>query len=89
MKLWILTQNKEKLVECDRYVGYFYDEEEDKHGVSTYMFDLGVYESKERALEIVADIKRFIIDMMNIEYRLKDDAPFGIYRPNVYEMPEK
>lgn len=89
MKLWILTQDKERLVVCDNYIGYFYDDEEDKHSISTYMFELGVYESKERALEIVADIKRFIIDMMNIEYMSKDDVPFGMYRPNIYEMPEK
>ena len=48
---------------------------------------LGVYKSKERALEVLDEIQRLIEDLKYMEYAI-DKNKFCGYRSNVYKMPE-
>lgn len=79
MELWIRSQDKEKLMLIDyvKYIGYFYDEEEQEHCIGTYMFVLGTYKTKERALEVLDEIQKYIL------------LPNPDGSAYVYQMPEK
>lgn len=97
--MWIRSQNKECLVKLDDFVHYFYDDKEDEHGIGSHMVTLGVYESKERALEVLNMIEDVLIARRMIDIYGNDSALFnGISKENimktfnttaVYEMPEK
>lgn len=97
--MWIRSQNKECLVKLDDYIHYFYDDKENEHGIGSHMVTLGVYESKERALEVLNAIEDVLIARRMIDIYGNDSALFnGISKENimktfnttaVYEMPEK
>lgn len=97
--MWIRSQNKECLVKLDDFVHYFYDDKENEHGIGSHMVTLGVYESKERALEVLNMIEDTLIARRMIDIYGNDSALFnGISKENimktfnttaVYEMPEK
>ena len=65
--MWIRSQNKECLIKLDDFVNYFYDDIENEHGIGSHMFTLGVYESKERALEVLDEIQSLL--QPTIEYK--------------------
>ena len=97
--MWIRSQNKECLVKLDDYIHYFYDDRENEHGIGSHMITLGVYESKERALEVLNAIENVLIARRMIDIYGNNSALFnGISGENikktfnttaVYEMPEK
>lgn len=97
--MWIRSQNKECLVKLDDYIHYFYDDRENEHGIGSHMVTLGVYESKERALEVLNAIEDVLIARRMIDIYGNNSALFkGISGDNikktfnttaVYEMPEK
>ena len=97
--MWIRSQNKECLIKLDDFVHYFYDDKENEHGIGSHMFTLGVYESKERALEVLGMIEDTWIARRMIDIYGNDSALFnGISKENimktfnttaVYDMPEK
>lgn len=97
--MWIRSQNKECLVKLDDYIHYFYDDRENEHGIGSHMVTLGVYESKERALEVLNAIEDVLIARRMIDIYGNNSALFnGISGENikktfnttaVYEMPEK
>lgn len=97
--MWIRSQNKECLVKLDDYIHYFYDDRENEHGIGSHMVTLGVYESKERALEVLGMIEDALIARRMIDIYGNNSALFkGINGDNikktfnttaVYEMPEK
>ena len=97
--MWIRSQNKECLIKLDDYINYFYDDEENEHGIGSHMFTLGVYESKERALEVLNMIEDTLIARRMIDIYGNNSALFsGISGENikktfkitaVFEMPEK
>lgn len=97
--MWIRSQNKECLVKLDDYIHYFYDDRENEHGIGSHMVTLGVYESKERALEVLGMIEDALIARRMIDIYGNNSALFkGISGDNikktfnttaVYEMPEK
>lgn len=97
--MWIRSQNKECLVKLDDYIHYFYDDRENEHGIGSHMVTLGVYESKERALEVLNMIEDALIARRMIDIYGNNSALFkGISGDNikktfnttaVYEMPEK
>lgn len=97
--MWIRSQNKECLVKLDDYIHYFYDDKENEHGIGSHMITLGVYESKERALEVLNMIEDALIARRMIDIYGNNSALFkGISGDNikktfnttaVYEMPEK
>ena len=89
MDLWIRSQDRKKLMKVDEV-----KIETVKDGntfIYTHATDLGTYETKERALEVLDDIQNKIIKGTFAEIRnglneLKDIKPNPIY---VYEMPLK
>lgn len=97
--MWIRSQNKECLIKLDDFVHYFYDDRENEHGIGSHMVTLGVYESKERALEVLNMIEDVLIARRMIDIYGNDSALFnGISGDNikktfnttaVFEMPEK
>ena len=97
--MWIRSQNKECLVKLDDFVHYFYDDRENEHGIGSHMVTLGVYESKERALEVLNAIEDVLIARRMIDIYGNDSALFnGISKENimktfnttaVFDMPEK
>ena len=97
--MWIRSQNKECLIKLDDFVHYFYDNKENEHGIGSHMVTLGVYESKERALEVLNMIEDTLIARRMIDIYGNNSALFnGISGENikktfnitaVFEMPEK
>lgn len=97
--MWIRSQNKECLIKLDDFVHYFYDDKENEHGIGSHMITLGVYESKERALEVLNMIEDTLIARRMIDIYGNNSALFnGISGENikktfntttVFEMPEK
>lgn len=84
MELWIRTQNKELLLKIDR-IGI--EEFDDGYGIVTYErigtkneFGLGLYNTKERALEVLNEIQNYICP--NGSMNLYDGT-------RVYEMPKE
>ena len=97
--MWIRSQNKECLIKLDDFVHYFYDDRENEHGIGSHMITLGIYESKERALEVMGMIEDVLIARRMIDIYGNNSALFnGIGKENimktfnttaVFEMPEK
>lgn len=97
--MWIRSQNKECLIKLDDYVHYFYDDRENEHGIGSHMFTLGVYESKERCLEILEDIEdtliaRYRMDLCNNASSIfrgygQEEIKKTIRKITIFEMPEK
>lgn len=97
--MWIRSQNKECLIKLDDFVHYFYDDRENEHGIGSHMITLGIYESKERALEVLNMIEDVLIARRMIDIYGNNSALFnGISGENikktfnttaVFEMPEK
>lgn len=97
--MWIRSQNKECLIKLDDFVHYFYDDRENEHGIGSHMVTLGIYESKERALEVLGMIEDVLIVRRMIDIYGNNSALFnGISKENimktfntttVFEMPEK
>lgn len=79
MKLWIRSQNKEVLAKVsDLYVvtGVECENLEDGYDIENRDFRFGRYRTKERALEVLDEIEKYINSdvMMNLD---------------VYEMPKE
>ena len=89
MELWIRSQDKESLVQCNNYINYFYDDIENEHVIGSHGYTLGVYETKERAIEVLDEIQDELIssDFMPIEKNEEVVLTCGSAR--IYEMPEK
>lgn len=99
MELWIRSQDKESLVKLNGSIGYFYDDIENEHGIGSHGYTLGVYESKERALEVLTEIQRIIYpkEYINFNLKIKNKSKTEVIKDHyssylssyVYEMPEK
>lgn len=97
--MWIRSQNKECLIKLDDYVHYFYDDKENEHGIGSHMVTLGVYESKERALEVLNMIEdvliaRYTMDLYNNASSIfrgygQEEIKKTIRKITIFEMPEK
>ena len=97
--MWIRSQNKECLIKLDDFVHYFYDDKENEHGIGSHMVTLGIYESKERALEVMGMIEDVLIARRMIDIYGNNSALFkGISGDNikktfnttaVFEMPKE
>ena len=87
MELWIRSQDKENLIQPTRLFIAF-----DKN-IATWdgniMIDLGNYETKERALEVLDEIQDELIgsDFMPIEKN--EEVVLTCGSAKIYEMPEK
>ena len=75
MDLWILSQKKDQLVKTNvvRY-SYFKDKltNDELHIITNNDYDFGFYKTKERALEVLAEMQKLLIgDLLvfkNIEF---------------------
>ena len=83
MELWIRSQDKETLLLIDKPLMYW-ESIDNIHTHSiifkespSYIITLGTYKTKERALEVLDEIQKFIM--------LKEEAD---YKTNIYEMPK-
>ena len=91
MELWIRSQDKTRLTKVnDLYVvGYGNDWAIDGYYINSVDdFDLGIYSTKERALEVLDEIQQLIEDLQYMSYAIPNDK-FTAYRPNVYEMSKE
>ena len=86
MEIWIRSQNKERLKKADNFS---YDYEANKHIVNCNGYPYGVYNSKERCLEIIDEIQSLFGDFIlatNIE---RTDAlnlkKYGVIGINYYD----
>ena len=80
MDLWIRSQDKMQLLNV---VGFYYDYQQEKHHITCLTKDhdyywIGIYKSKERALEVLDDIE--FANLSDVEYeksiqKLVDKAP--------------
>ena len=84
MELWIRSQDKETLLPIDKPLMYW-ESIDNIHTHSiifkespSYIITLGTYKTKERALEVLDEIQKFIM--------LKEEAD---YKTNIYEMPKE
>lgn len=64
MDLWILSQNKDQLVKTNlvRY-SYFKDKltNDELHIITNNEYDFGIYETRERALEVLGEIQKLLV----------------------------
>lgn len=85
--MWVRSQDKKTLVKVDKLI-IAYDTDEKIYEIHNVYDSLGVYKSKERALEVLDEIQRLIEDLKYMEYAI-DKNKFCGYRSNVYKMPEE
>lgn len=99
MELWIRDQDKTFLMKVDNVnLGIDMNTNEPSRlftfiGGATTSFTLGIYKSKERALEVLNEIKERILNLQLIELEEKGKARKDVrmlaYLECVYQMPEK
>ncbi len=94
MELWIRSQDRTKLVKADN-ISYMDTAEDYERKVHSLWNDckgiLGIYKTKERALEILDEIQEFIEDKekSNIEITSDGINQSITYPKIVYEMPKE
>ena len=94
MELWIRSQDRTKLVKADN-ISYMDTAEDYERKVHSLWNDckgiLGIYKTKERALEILDEIQEFIEDKekSNIEITSDEINQSITYPKIVYEMPKE
>lgn len=98
MELWVLSQDKTMLTTVE---GIYYDFQEEKHHITVFTHEnyhwVGIYKSKERALEILDEIQNSILGILTLEdieeQEVKEytgKATFSKITNNlVYIMPEE
>lgn len=91
MKLWIRSQDKTQL---GIIVGVILVDNE-LRGFTNYnqnYFELGTYKTKERALEVLDEIQKYIIPTLNLlddTLKGKQVCQVGNILSMVYEMPKE
>lgn len=85
MELWIRSQSKETLLKISKV--YIHDNEIFASTESEFDEKVGIYKTKERALEVLDEIQSAIEHKGTAFYDKKDDALYNLY--SVYEMPEE
>ena len=95
MELWIRNQDKERLIKVENlYIEFNGDTNPkvDSHRIVTDKFiNLGIYKSKERALEVLDDIEQLLMFTQGTGF--SDFNGNALYNVNnnlaVYEMPKE
>lgn len=87
MELWIRSQDKEQLI---KPIGFYYDYQQEKHHITCYTendyYWVGIYKSKERALEVLDEIQDHILNLGETVLNYgKEYKTYG----RVYEMPKE
>lgn len=92
MNLWIRTQNKIKLtkvndIQIDKVSDGF---QIINYSENNYVIILGLYKTKERALEVLDEIEnKFLLDIENSNYKCADLIIKAYMLPKIYEMPKE
>ena len=87
MELWIRSQDKMKLVSnCNLYISNEIRNEYVIEDLNNKYLKLGTYKTKERVLEILDEIEKYIEKQGQIEIDLQNG---GKYYGKVYEMPKE
>lgn len=99
MELWVRSQDKKHLMKCEAIM---YEETEIGYGLraftKNYDFDIGIYKTKERALEVLDEIQNILISkyMISLDYKNALGSNFTskqiqevLKETSVYQMPEK
>ena len=81
--MWIRSQDKKTLVKADKLI-IGYDKNEKVYEIHNVYDSLGIYKSKERALEVLDEIQEKII---NFEFGEANECL--ISNEVVYQMPEE
>ena len=90
MELWVRSQDKETLLETNTIALKKFEE---VHGIINYVdinnwFGLGLYKTKERALEVLDEIQKKI-NLINLGHDFGSPM-IDLENPTyIYEMPEK
>ena len=87
MDLWIRSQDKTQLLNA---VGFYYDYQEEKHHITCLTKDhdyywIGIYKSKERALEVLDEIQ----SILKFGLQINNNNQFIGTTTYVYEMPKE
>lgn len=92
MNLWIRTQNKIELtkvndIQIDKVSDGF---QIINYSENNYVIILGLYKTKERALEVLDEIEnKFLLDIENSNYKCADLIIKAYMLPKIYEMPKE
>lgn len=80
--MWIITQNKEDLIKCQKIsiIGPDKDVYLLVELTNDNYIELGIYKSRERALEVLDEIQKLLIALPRTEIPFNDV---------VYQMPEE
>jgi hypothetical protein len=101
MDLWIRSQDKEVLMKTNVLKCVEYDDKYIINGYGTYEcdnYDLGIYNSKERALEVLDEIQGTIINnkitnliIPNVKDIVGNEEAYkkNVFSKMVYEMPKE
>lgn len=89
MELWIRSQDKLKLTKVDYLYVDKLNDLLNRCGVKTGDLILGIYKTKERALEVLDKIHQRLIDLQTVE--IAPDCAVTIHRDIdcVYQMPKE
>ena len=97
MELWIRSQDRETLMLCKRLSIIDKDIRDD--GTDSYIinadngawdYDIGLYKTKERSLEVLDEIQTYIEKQGTTEILSENGIPNHLkYYGNVYEMPKE
>jgi len=92
MELWVRSQDRTKLVKVNQLeYDYTKIKEEERHKIITVLnndcFVLGIYKTKERAFEVLDEIKNQLLD--NVIATDEDGYATLLENTCLYEMPKE
>ena len=83
MNLWIRTQDRAGILKCEKlYIQVLNGE---FHILNENEFPLGIYEARERALEVLDEIQSLLKEQVNLGVFIIDNK----FTSRVYEMPKE
>lgn len=91
MELWIRSQDRTKLIKVDN-ISYMDMSENYKEEVHSLWNDskgiLGTYKTKERALEVLNEIQKWMSKTLDSIIDQMDNCIVGVSTLVIYQMPE-
>jgi hypothetical protein len=90
MELWVRSQNKQSLLKANAIIINSFEDLIAIHGYidsDTHLW-LGTYKTKERALEVLDEIQKFI-ERDCKEYKSNGDYYTSKYEYSVFQMPQE
>ena len=89
--MWIRTQNKEDLIKCQKIsiIGPGKDVYLLVELTNDNYIELGIYKSKERALEVLDEMQEYMIKSAVAKVVSGKKEDFVVNPVSVYQMPEE